>query len=475
MSLLAAILLMCHLVTADGPARFADVTAGSGVPPLKYAEGVNLADIDGDGLPELFLPDVKGPDRLFKNKGGFRFEDVTAASGIKEKGGIGAVFGDLNGDGLADLYVVRGAYPYGLNKLYLKKPDGHFEDVSEAAGVAGRKNGISAVMADFMGSGRLDIFVANWGTNTLYRNDSAGGRVAFTDVTKKAGLDEEGRSWGAVISDFNGDGLRDIFVVRGSLGKGEDQKLYINRGDGTFEDRTAGSGLKGVTWSMGAVSADFDGDGDFDLFVTSYDGPDRIYLNDGKGHFTDATAASGIASGHSVGAAAGDIDGDLLPDLVVAGWTGPVLVYKNMGGGKFALVNGSGVGRYKKNEGVALADIDGDGALDLYVANYDGFNRLYRNGLAGMKSVKVRPVYCKRPAIGAVARIYKSGGLGREDALLASQELQAGFGFCSQSPAELLFALPDGRGYDLRVEFPGGSVVDVKGVKPGALLINGGR
>jgi|GEM_PF-6568816 len=464
-----ALAVSCMVLAGQQP-WFTDVTEGSGIPAIRYGEGVNFRDLDGDGLPELFLPDVKGADRLFKNLGNCRFEDITDRSGINEKDGIGAVFGDINGDGLDDLYVVRGAYPYGLNVLYVQGKDGKFTDATVQAGTAGRKNGISAVTGDVDGDGKPDIFVTNWGVNTLYHNESSGGNIKFVDITEKAGLASEGRSWGALMCDFNGDGKPDIFVMRGGAGKPEEQKLYINRGDGTFEDRR-NSGITGVGWSMGAVSADFDGDGSPDLFVCNYDGPDHLYLNDGTGHFRDVTDTSGITSGHSVGAAAGDIDGDFLPDLVVAGFTGPVKVFRNLGGGKFEEVKDSGVGPYKKNEGVALADVNGDGGLDLYVANYDGHNRLYRNNLGGA-CIRIRSSAGKALPEGTVARLYKAGGLGDKKSLLASQELRSSFGFCSQSPAELFFRLPDKSAYDLRVIFPGAIAVDMKNIKAGIYNIS---
>lgn len=470
MSFLHAAAAALILTAASGQPMFTDVTAGSGIPALKYAEGVNMVDLDLDGLPELFLPCVKGRDRLFKNLGGCRFRDITDESGISESGGIGAVFGDLDCDGLLDLYVVRGAYPYGENVLYMQRPGGRFADVTKDSGAASRKNGISAVMEDVDGDGRLDVFASNWGVNTLYRNRTKAGKVAFEDVTEKAGLAEEGKSWGAVFADFDCDGLRDLFVVRGGFGKPEEGRLYIRKLDGTFADRTPESGLKEAMWSMGAAACDFDGDGAPDLFVTSYEGPDRLYMNDGKGKFSLRDDA-GITSSRSVGAAAGDMDGDLRPDLVVAGYQGPVRVFRNAGGGRFREVRDAGLGKYDKNEGVALADVDGDGDLDMYVANYDGDNRLYRNNLKPGPALTVRAVSGDCAAVGAKVRLYKAGGLDDPASLVASQEVGAGFGFCSQSPFEPVFRLSDKASYDLSVVFPGGKKVTKKGVGPGLIVV----
>ncbi|HEX9860595.1 MAG TPA: VCBS repeat-containing protein, partial [Nitrospirota bacterium] len=298
----------------------------------------------------------------------------------------------------------------------------------------------------------------------------APGRMAFTDVADEAGLGGEGRSWSAVFSDFDGDSAPDLFVCQGGPGTADTSRLFINRG-GKFEDATVKAGLSGIS-SMGAVSADFDSDGDQDLFVASFDGPDRLFMNDGKVSFTDRTAASGIGSSRSVGAAAGFVDGDFLPDLVVAGFAGPARLYRNLGGGKFEdVTTGSGLGKKKKNEGAALGDLDGDGDLDLYVANYDGANALYRNNLDSPRFLNVLPAGKGRGLAGAKAMLYRPGKAGMQDGLLAAEEYQPGSGFCSQPPAGMLFRLPDDGPYDLVVRFPGGRQVIRAGVMRGVVNI----
>ena len=454
-------------------AWFLDVTESSGLPSLRYAEGVNLHDLDGDGLPEAFLTVARGRDRLFQNLGGCRFRDVTDEKGIRESGGMGAAFGDLDGDRRADLYVVRGEHVLGDNTLYLQRQDGTFSDQSATAGAPGRRSGMAALLADVDGDGALDILTSGSSFTTLYRNVGKPGSLAFIEATAGSGIEPKGRGWGLLATDFDGDGRPDLIIARGAPGSAGGVTLYRNKGGGVFEDWTVRSGVTGIAWAMGAVSADFDGDGDLDLFVTNFDGPDRLYRNDGRGTFTDITASSGIGSGHSVGATAGCIDGDLLPDLVVAQFQGPVRLYRNLGGGRFSEVRApeSGLDPFKRNDGIALADVDGDGDLDLYVANFEGQNRLYQNTLPAGRSLKILPVANGPQPIGAVARLYNAGGLGKPEALRATAELQANYGLLSQGPLEILFRLPDDGPYDLTLTYPDGTVFEQRAVRPGVTTV----
>ncbi len=436
---------------AAGP-LFTNATAGSGIPALRYGEGVNAVDLDGDDLPELFLPCVRGRDRLLRGGGSLGFVDVTDSWGIAGEGGIGAVAADLDLDGRPEIAVVRGAWPSGVVSLLSRGSGGRFADVAPAAGIATRRNGIAAAVADVDADGRPDLFISTWGGDLLYLN-RGGSPPRFVEATGPAGLGAAGRSWGALFADFNGDGRPDLFVARGGAGSAERSRFFLNRGGGRFEDVTAGTDLGNSSFAMGGVAADVDGDGDLDLFVTSFDGSDRLYRNDGGGVLRDVTAASGINSSRSVGAAAGCVDGDLLPDLVVAGYGGPVRLWRNLGGGRFTEEKAAGFEGHQRNEGVILADLDRDGDLDLYVANLDGNNRLYRNMLDGGRYLRVVPHPGGALSHGATAWLARVG----EAAPGAAQSLQSGTGFCSQGPPEFVFRLPDAGPWHLRVLYPDGS------------------
>jgi len=452
----------CRTTVAAGP-LFVDATPGSGIPALRYGEGVNAVDLDGDDLPELFLPSVRGRDRLLRNRGGLRFEEVTDPWGVAGEGGIGAVVADLDLDGRPEIAVVRGAWPAGTVSLLARDTGGGFAEIGAAAGLATRKNGIAAAVADVDADGHPDLFISTWGGDLLYLNQG-GSPPRFLENAVAAGLNPAGRSWGALFSDFNGDGLPDLFVARGGPGSPERSRLFINRGGGHFEDATAGTDLGNSSFGMGGAAADFDADGDLDLFVTSFDGRDRLYRNDGRGGLRDASEGSGISSTHSVGAAAGCVDGDLLPDLVVAGYDGPVRFFRNLGGGRFAdETAAAGLEEHRRNEGVVLADLDRDGDLDLYVTNHDGNNRLYRNLLDNPGFLRIVPPPAAAGSHGATAWLARAGATGTGIA----QSLQTGTGFCSQGPPEFLFRLPDAGPWQPRIRYAGGKVVEVTAVTGG--------
>ena len=279
-TLLGACLLFTAAVPATATPWFEDVTGSTGIAPLRHGEGVNAVDLNCDDRPDLYLPSVREPGRLLLNQGDGTFLDATARAGTNAQGGVGAAIGDLNGDGRPDIYVARGADPYvAPNVVYLQQADGTFQDASTRAGLGDKSNGLTVTLADFTGDGAPDAFLPGWGGDSLFRND---GSAHFTEVSTPAGMARSGRGWIAVVADFDSDWKLDIFATHGSPTALRDNRLYRNRGGGSFADVTIAAGLAASPWSMGAVASDFDGDGNVDLYVAGYYGPGRLYRNDGR-------------------------------------------------------------------------------------------------------------------------------------------------------------------------------------------------
>ncbi|HMH25337.1 MAG TPA: CRTAC1 family protein, partial [Gemmatimonadaceae bacterium] len=257
--------------------------------PLNYlyyynGGGVAVGDIDGDGLPDLYFTSNLGPNKLYRNKGNYQFEDITDKAGVADPDGwkTGVTMADVNGDGKLDIYVSGVDYltMHGRNVLYINNGDGTFTDRTKEFGLEHVGYSTQALFFDYDGDGDLDMYLLDHSTHTeraigaqarggaprprtsdrLLRND--GGH--FTDVTDQAGLHDgiDGYGLGVVASDFNGDGCPDIYVTNDFQGN---DYLYINNCNGTFTESITKAMGHTSRFSMGVDAADFNNDGRMDV------------------------------------------------------------------------------------------------------------------------------------------------------------------------------------------------------------------
>ena len=453
--------------TGVGAEWFVDRAAASGIDfvhasgmtgrfyqPEVSGGGAAFFDYDNDGDLDVLLvqggaldPDAPASlrggeplrDRLYRNDlevradgtRALRFTDVTEASGIVARGyGQGVASGDVDNDGWPDLYLTG----FGRNQMFRNDRDGTFTDVSAASGTGSPDTwGVSAAFFDADRDGWLDLFVGNYliyavethircfresgqedyctparypaQRDRFYRNRGDG---TFEDATVAAGLaDAFGPALGAATADFDGDGWTDLFVANDQ----RENQLWMNRGDGTFDDRAllAGAAVDaaGVAKAdMGVDAGDFDNDGDEDLFTTVLTGEgSTLYVNDGTGLFEDRSAGSGVRgaslpyTGWGAGWLDADNDGwlDLLSvnglvwqDLDALGPDNPFpyqqrnQLLRNLGDGTFEDVTaraGAAFDLAAISRGAAFGDVDNDGDIDVLVANADGSPRLLVNML----------------------------------------------------------------------------------------------
>ena len=499
--------LLLFLLTADSvvsqPPTFVDVTEEAGI-HFKHNSGATehkhiietmgsggvFFDYDTDGDVDLYFVDSgnvpsekqqTSGNVLYRNEGDGRFTDVTEISGTGNTGyGMAASAGDIDNDGDPDLYVAN----FRQDKLYRNNGDGTFTDITEAAGIDNTLWSIGAVYLDFDVDGDLDIFVVNYlvyemsmpvttykgivgyghprsyeGTpDVLYRNNGDG---TFTNIAETAGVTNsvEGRGMAAIAWDYDQDGLPDIYVANDT----NRNFLYRNNGDGTFTDESTFIGVgydeRGVAeGSMGVDSADYDGDGWFDLIVANSEKA-TLYKNEEGLFFFDATADSGLEQptlpfiGFSPLFLDYDNDGHV--DMFCANGNPQDVVellvdhdtyaqrdqmFQNNGDGTYSDIS-EAAGDYFSKEFVgraaATADYDNDGDMDIVIMNSNQRAVLLRNDGGNRKNwlgIKLVGTQSNRGGIGAKVT------LTTED-MTQIREVKSGSSYASGSDTRLLFGL----------------------------------
>jgi hypothetical protein len=524
-----------------GPVVFEDISKQAGLTAWKHkmggpektyiletpGSGVALLDYDNDGWLDLYVVngstyaalDGKEPApkaALFHNNHDGTFTDVAAKAGVtNERWGFGAAVGDYDNDGWPDIYVSN----YGKNRLYHNNHDGTFTDVAEKAGVMAGGWSTGATFGDYDGDGRLDIFVPGYvhfdrnnlpdpgskavnyagcqfrGVSVmcgprglqgekdhLYRNNGDG---TFTETTEKAGVGDANGYYGlaSVFVDVNNDGKVDLAVADDST----PNYLYMNKGDGSFEDDSYASGYAlnqdgRETASMGIAVGDFQNNGLIDLVNTTFsDDYKVIYRNDGDANFTDVSYKMGIAQitipflGWGDGFL--DYDNDGWKDLFfINGHVYPVvdkndwgttfaqrpLLFRNVKGQKFENVppvKHTGLADVIAGRGGAFGDLFNDGKIDVVINVMDGSPVLLKNVNDDRHHwVELRLVggaKVPRDAVGSTVYVTANGMKQRGDVL-------SGGSYASSNDQRVHFGLGEAAKVDaVEVHWPGNVVEKV--------------
>jgi hypothetical protein len=485
--------------------------------------GVGLIDYDNDGWLDIYLVNGSTYDAmsgkatpphaaLFHNNHDGTFTDVAATAHVtNDRWGIGVAIADYDNDGWPDIYVSN----FGKNRLYHNNHDGTFTDVAEKAGVTLGNWSTGATWGDYDGDGRLDLFVPGYVHYDIANQPGSGGKEVsysfcqfrgekvmcgprglkgepdhlfhnngdgtFTDVSEKAGVSDKNGYYGfaSVFVDVNNDGKPDLLVANDST----PNYLYINKGDGTFEDASYASGYAlnengRETASMGIAIGDYRNNGLLDIYNTTFsDDYNPLYRNDGDGNFTDVSYQMGIAEPTipflGWGTAFLDFDNDGWKDLIVANghvypqvdhttwgttWAQRPLLFRNVDSKKFDLepaVEGTALATLYIGRGIAVGDLFNDGKLDVVINALDHHPGLLRNVSAdnhhwielklegGPKS--------PRDAIGSTVYLTAGGKKQRGD-------VTSGGSFASTHDPRVHFGLGDAATIDsIEVHWPSGA------------------
>jgi enediyne biosynthesis protein E4 len=474
--------------------------------------GVALLDFNNDGLLDIFLVNggkledphkVQGKvpanfsrqdpaywNRLYRQNPGGSFTDVTAAAGLSKAGndyGMGVAVGDYNNDGFPDIYVTN----YGRNILYRNNGNGTFTDVTGEAGVAAGGWSVSAGFLDYDNDGRLDLFVSRYldydlsrnilcgtpfhsycrpdkyegTTNLLFHNEGNG---RFRDVSSASGIASvKGKGMGVAFNDYDDDGFPDIFVSNDLM----EQFLFRNKGNGSFEERGLEAGVAlsddGKPYSgMGAAFADFDNDGLPDITVTNLALEKfALYHNDGGGHFSYGSLATGLAgvSARSSGWGVGlyDFDNDGWKDLFAA--QGHVLDNVERINSALRYLEPPGLyrnvaGKFQKPElqelpavagrGTAFGDLDNDGTIDAVISVLGGHPLVLRGrpNKNHWLTLKLIGTTGNRDGMGAKVRIGKQWVYATTSgSYLSASDSRVHFGLGSETRVTVEIRWPSGK------------------------------
>ena len=518
-------------------ALFRDLTQESGIEfthfngftgefllPEITGSGGALFDYDNDGDLDLYLVQgaklLEGPnppgfawkgngrprDRLYRNNldkagGKPRFSDVSQKAGITATGyGMGATAGDFDNDGWIDLYVTN----LGPNQMLRNNGDGTFSDITAKAGSDDPRWSTSATFFDYDQDGWLDLYVANYVEfstelkRECYSNTSARdycgpdsydasvdrifhnrGNGTFEDSTSELGITAAfGAGLGVVAADFNADGWTDVYVAN----DGDANQLWINKNGRSFEDEALLAGVAlnhagQAEASMGVDAADFDDDGDEDLFMTHLDGESNtFYVNSGKAFFDDSTIKTGLhapsLSMTGFGTRFLDYDNDGGLDLLVLngavrnmeglarqGEIYPLQqrnqLFQNVGPRGFREVTAAAGRAFQMEEvsrGAAVGDVDNDGDTDVVVFNNNGPARLLLNESGNRRhwiGFRVIEESSRRDALQARVEILAQDGPARW------RRVHTDGSYCSSSDPRILLGLgQSGQPRTARVYWP---------------------
>ena len=379
-------------------------------------QGTVFLDINNDGFLDIFLVNNGQANKLWKSNSGTTFTEVGVTWGVNYAGpGRGCSGGDFNNDGNIDIMVGN----FNALLILYKSTGTAFTNFTTNAGVNLTTWGGSLNWFDYNNDGKLDAIFGNDGVpyhyNYLFKNENL---LSFTEVANASGITDFTSTLTIASADYDNDGDLDLFCGTQTAGTPGTNFLYRNNGNGTFTNVTSASGLITLAYTWGSDWGDFDNDGDMDLYIANYNynyAVNQLYRNNGNNTFTEVGVQYGVADptdSYSCGWADYDNDGDL--DMYVAnGQSGYDKLYRNDGSTFVDVAATVGTHDIRHSSCISWGDFNNDGFMDVYLVNNGTENRLYKNNAGNSNKwviLKLRGVTSNRSAIGARVKI-KTGSL----------------------------------------------------------------
>lgn len=439
---------------------FTDVTEAAGISHYQRSElhiggGVAIFDMDNDGWEDIYLTGGDHRDHLYRNNGDGTFTEVGVAAGFGFTAAVatyGVATGDVDNDGFRDMLILT-EMP-NANMLYMNNGDGTFIRAVTAFDFHTGQRSMSASFGDVNGDGLLDVYVTNYVdiATVIFQGPTPvgfdhqcfedqllinNGNATFMDATAAYGIDQQGCGLGTALTDFDLDGHLDIVVVNDFGQWVIPNALYRNLSpDAFFEDVAPETGMDGGFYGMGVAIGDYDRDGDLDYYMTNI-GANFLYRNDGA-FFTEVAQEAGVINDSVNGLNTTgwgcfffDADNDGWQDLFVANGEIPAAqfianseedpdkLFRNNGDGTFTDITwNAGIGSLHRSRGAAFGDLNNDGRLDVVVngvrrltsepASARVYFNLTENGHHWLK-IRAEGVQSNRDAFGSIVRIVVAG------------------------------------------------------------------